>query len=109
MGVESDRTVWNARVAEANRAAVLHPQTEPDALPCLDVAGVLAFLYLEPDHRALRLSLDLDTAPEWLQRQDSTIPVRITINGVEVFADVRPEDGRFDRRRRRQAAGESGE
>jgi hypothetical protein len=69
---------------------------EPDAsdwstYPSLLVAGAQAFLYVDAGG-VLNLSLHLDTGevPGWLSRADATIPLRVTVNGEDVFADDRP-------------------
>jgi hypothetical protein len=61
--------------------------------PSITVAGAQAFLYVAGNgDGVLVLSLYLDTgeAPDWLTRADRCVPVRVTVNGDEVFTDDRP-------------------
>jgi hypothetical protein len=82
--------------AEANRAAVFHAMESPDdangGLPCVEIAGVLVFVYLDADREAVRVSVDLETADEQLVRADGTVPVRVDLGNSTVFSDpgVRP-------------------
>ncbi|MET8291501.1 hypothetical protein ABZV80_40965 [Streptomyces sp. NPDC005132] len=71
-----------------NSAARFHPMSGPDdtGLPCIEVGGVLVFAYLDPDMKAVRISVDLDTTTEQLQRSDATIPLHIQIGNSTVFS-----------------------
>jgi hypothetical protein len=80
--------------ATANSAAIFHAQVGPDdeGLPCVEIAGVLVFVYLDADREAVRVSVDLETADEQLVRADGTVPVRVDLGDSTVFSDpgVRP-------------------
>ncbi|WP_247704242.1 hypothetical protein [Streptomyces sp. RK76] len=73
--------------AEANCVAVFHPMQGPDdeGLPCIEIAGVLVFAYLDADTRAVRVSVHLDTADEQLLRADGTLPVEVEVEDTTVF------------------------
>jgi hypothetical protein len=73
--------------AEANSAAVFHAQAGPDdeGLPCIEIAGVLVFAYLDADLQTLRISVDLDTADEQLLRGDGTVPVLVNVADAEIL------------------------
>ncbi|MEU0047278.1 hypothetical protein [Streptomyces werraensis] len=76
--------------AEANSAAVFHPMTGPDdeGLPCIELAGILVFAYLDADMRAVRVSVHLDTADERLAQADGTIPLQVEIEDATVFSTL---------------------
>ncbi|WP_199550146.1 hypothetical protein [Streptomyces sp. N35] len=67
--------------ARANSAALFHPIEGPDdeGLPCIEIAGVLVFAYLDAERQAVRIDVHLDTADEQLVRADGTIPIRIEV------------------------------
>ncbi|MFF8632451.1 hypothetical protein [Streptomyces werraensis] len=73
--------------AEANSAAVFHPMEGPDdeSLPCIEIAGVLVFAYLDADTRAVRVSVHLDTTDEQLLQADGTVPVQVDVEDATVF------------------------
>ncbi|MEU1600356.1 hypothetical protein ABZ468_48315 [Streptomyces sp. NPDC005708] len=52
--------------AVVNNAAVFHAQADPDdeGLPCVAIAGVLVFAYLDASMQAVRVSIHLDAADE---------------------------------------------
>ncbi|MEV5400799.1 hypothetical protein AB0N26_32430 [Streptomyces cellulosae] len=54
--------------AKVNSAAVFHPMAGPgdEGLPCIEIAGVLVFAYLDADIQAVRVSVHLDTTDELL-------------------------------------------
>lgn len=76
--------------AEANSSALFHPQENPDdeGLPCIEIAGILVFVYLDADRGALRVSVHLDTADEQLVRADGTVPVQVEIEDATVFDNL---------------------
>lgn len=76
--------------AEANSAAVLHPMKDPadEGLPCIEIAGILVFAYLDSGKEAVRVSIHLDTADEQLVRADSTVPIQVEIEGTTVFTNL---------------------
>jgi hypothetical protein len=62
-----------------------------DSYPSIAVAGAMAFLYVDqPGVLVLSLHLDTGDVPGWLTRADGCVPVRVTVNGDEVFTDARP-------------------
>ncbi|GAA2628063.1 hypothetical protein GCM10010411_76650 [Actinomadura fulvescens] len=71
----------------ANRSAVFHPVRAEDGLPCIEVGGVLVFLYLDPDEEAVRISIHLDTVDEQLVRPDDTVPLRADCENGVIFDD----------------------
>ncbi|GJF26541.1 hypothetical protein [Streptomyces sp. HO565] len=73
--------------AEANSTAVFHPMEGPDdeSLPCIEIAGVLVFAYLDAETRAVRVSVHLDTADEQLLQADGTVPVQVDVEDATVF------------------------
>lgn len=97
---EADRTT--RRLArQANRRA---KYTRPDAdagpratsddggtvtYPLLTVAGTGVFVYVDSDG-VVTVSIDFegdDGIPDWLLRDDETVPVRVMVNGERVFDD----------------------
>lgn len=75
------------QVAEFNRAAVFHPETGEDTRPCVEVAGVLVFAYVDQSG-IVRVSVHLDTAePAVLDGRD-LVPMRVTIEDTTVFDSV---------------------
>ncbi|MGX1915968.1 hypothetical protein ACWIID_45395 [Streptomyces phaeochromogenes] len=76
--------------AEANSAAVFHPMEDPDdeGLPCIEIAGILVFAYLDSDKEAVRVSVHLDTTDEQLVRADSTVPIQVEIEDTTVFTSL---------------------
>jgi hypothetical protein len=78
--------------ADADSAAPAEPGHDDAAShPSITVAGAQTFLYVDGDG-VLVFSLHLDTGevPDWLTRADHCVPVRVTVNGDEVFTDARP-------------------
>jgi hypothetical protein len=83
---ESDRAV--------NAAAVFHPFAVHDdgtqALPAVEVAGVLVFAYVQDGQ--LRVSVDLDTAAgpggpfTVVPGREDEVPMTITVQGTPVFS-----------------------
>ncbi|MFF2386979.1 hypothetical protein [Streptomyces sp. NPDC058108] len=71
-----------------NSAARFHPASCPDSasLPCIEVGGVLVFAYLDPDAKAVQISVDLDTTAGQLRRSDATVPLLIQIGNSTVFS-----------------------
>lgn len=60
-----------------------------DDLPCIEVAGVTVFTYLDPDTGAVGVSVDLDTTEAQLVRPDGTVPLRIDVQDTVVLEDTR--------------------
>lgn len=79
--------------AQANSAAVLHAQHGPDdeGLPCIEIAGILVFAYLDTDHKAVRVSVHLDTADKQLLQHDGSVPLRIEVEDTTVLDSTRPK------------------
>jgi hypothetical protein len=77
--------------AEANSSAIFHPQESRDdeGLPCIEIAGILVFAYLDADRGAVRVSVHLDTANEQLLR-DGTVPMQVEIEDATVFDNLAP-------------------
>ncbi|MFD3504416.1 hypothetical protein [Streptomyces sp. NPDC058678] len=78
--------------AEANSSAVFHPMEGPDdeGLPCIEIAGILVFAYLDADRGAVRVSVHLDTTDEQLVRADGTVPLQVEIEDATVFDNLTP-------------------
>ncbi|MFM9707892.1 hypothetical protein [Streptomyces galilaeus] len=78
--------------AEANSAAVFHAMRGPDdeGLPCMEIAGILVFAYLDAEREAVRISVHLDTTDEQLVRADSTVPLLVEIEDATVFDNLTP-------------------
>ncbi|WP_331733120.1 hypothetical protein OHU34_43655 (plasmid) [Streptomyces sp. NBC_00080] len=78
--------------AEANSSAVFHAQEGPDdeGLPCIEIAGILVFVYLDANCGAVRVSVHLDTTAEQLVRADGTVPVQVEIEDATVFDNLTP-------------------
>ncbi|WP_369253732.1 hypothetical protein [Streptomyces sp. R35] len=74
--------------AAVNSAAVFHPMAGPDdeGLPCIEIAGVLVFAYLDADMQAVRVSVHLDTTDEPLIRSDATVPLHVEVGSSTVFS-----------------------
>ncbi|MGW6027616.1 hypothetical protein [Streptomyces sp. NPDC055099] len=85
--------LWDAKAcAEANSSAVFHPQEHPDheGLPCIELAGILVFAYLDADLRTVRISIHLDTTHEKLARTDGSVPIQVEIEDTTVFDNLTP-------------------
>ncbi|MEU6511035.1 hypothetical protein [Streptomyces sp. NPDC046942] len=76
--------------AQANSAAVFHPQEGPDdeGLPCIEIAGILVFAYLDADREAVRVSVHLDTTDQRLVRADGTVPIQVEVEDDTVFSTL---------------------
>ncbi|MER6691109.1 hypothetical protein [Streptomyces minutiscleroticus] len=72
----------------ANTTAVFHELDGPrgEGLPCLEVAGVLVFLYLDPRRKTVRVSVHLDSTAEHLVRPDGTVPLHVEVEDTVVFS-----------------------
>lgn len=68
-----------------NRAAHFLPQEDEGERPALVIAGAMIFGHVKDGE--LRVSVDLDEVNERLMRADSTVPLRVTVQGREVFRD----------------------
>ncbi|MFD0067405.1 hypothetical protein [Streptomyces sp. NPDC056690] len=79
--------------AAANSSAVFHPLENPDGegLPCIEIAGILVFAYLDADRGAVRVSVHLDTPAEQLVRADGTVPLQVEIDDTTVFDNLTPQ------------------
>lgn len=102
-GVDEDRIdfateqqAWQARADLANRAAVFHPADGPESttapgpdetpgLPCVEVAGIQCYTYLNGQTGQLKVSLHFDTAEPWLLTADGNVPVEVNVGGDTVF------------------------
>ncbi|MEU9222000.1 hypothetical protein AB0D47_36365 [Streptomyces sp. NPDC048376] len=67
--------------------ALFHPVQGPDdeGLPCIEIAGVLVFAYLDAVTRAVRVSVHLDTTDEQLLQADGAVPVQVDVEDATVF------------------------
>ena len=74
----------------ANMGARFLPQRNDDELPAIDVAGVLASVYVKDGE--LHVGIDLDTADPAIYRiyGDQQIPLHITVQGSPVFEATDP-------------------
>ncbi|MGW2563423.1 hypothetical protein ACWCXB_30210 [Streptomyces sp. NPDC001514] len=74
--------------AKVNSAAVFHPMAGPDdeGLPCIEIAGVLVFAYLDADMQAVRVSVHLDTTDELLIQPGQTMPLHVEVEDPTVFS-----------------------
>lgn len=92
-----------------NEAAVFHPFAVhgdgTQALPAVEVAGVLVFAYVEGGR--LRVSVDLDTADQpggpftAVPGREDEVPMVITVQGTPVFSAGPPSPGLGPSGRRR--------
>ncbi|MFC8350753.1 hypothetical protein [Streptomyces sp. NPDC057280] len=80
--------------ATANSTAVFHPMDGPEGegLPCIEIAGILVFAYLDADRQAVRISVDLDTTAKQLVRADGTVPILVEIGDTTVSDNVTPPE-----------------
>ncbi|MGH3737831.1 MAG: hypothetical protein ACRDT6_19800 [Micromonosporaceae bacterium] len=76
---------------EVNNAATFDPGGPESGYPSLEVAGVRVFLYLHPADGFVQVSVDLDATADWLIRDDGALPLRVSVNGADVFTDTRLE------------------
>ncbi|MEV5645899.1 hypothetical protein AB0L67_38250 [Streptomyces flaveolus] len=88
---------------------------DDESLPCIEIAGVLVFAYLDADTRAVQVSVHLDTTDEQLLQADGTVPVQVDVEDTTVFThpptpatptDWRARLGRIARRATRPNGGE---
>ncbi|MFD3843152.1 hypothetical protein ACFWWC_44100 [Streptomyces sp. NPDC058642] len=63
---------------------------EDEGLPCIEIAGVLVFAYLDADLEAVRVSVHLDTTDEQLVRPDGTVPMVVELADTTVFDNLTP-------------------
>ncbi|TDC02658.1 hypothetical protein E1091_00205 [Micromonospora fluostatini] len=77
----------------ANKAAHFWPQGDhavDGTRPAIEVAGAMVFAYVEGGE--LWVSVDLDETDSRLTREDNTVPLRVTVQGTQVFvADGLPK------------------
>ncbi|POX47716.1 hypothetical protein C3489_28985 [Streptomyces sp. Ru71] len=74
--------------AEVNSAAVFHPMAglDDEGLPCIEIAGVLVFAYLDADMQAVRVSVHLDTPDGLLVHPGQTVPLHMEVDDSTVFS-----------------------
>lgn len=72
---------------EFNRAASFLPQVDDDTKPCVVIGGAQVYAYVEPGV-GIVVSLHVDTGeiPDVLSSAEETVPVRITVNGSDVYS-----------------------
>ncbi|WP_344547388.1 hypothetical protein [Actinomadura fulvescens] len=59
--------------------------TEPGTLPCLQVAGIQVYLYLDADDHVVRVAVHLDTTDEELLASDGTVPIEVVVGDTIVM------------------------
>jgi hypothetical protein len=79
-----DKHSTRIRAVAANLAAELHPATFDIAAPSIRVAGVWVFAYIN-SAGFLQVSVHLDETEPWLVSADDTVPMRVTVQGTDVF------------------------
>lgn len=81
------------KIGKLNRAAKFLPQTDDETRPCIELAGVQVYAYLDNDG-VLRVSVDLDTADERLKDDEDCVTVRMTVQGETVYdsAAAKPDN-----------------
>ncbi|KUJ33571.1 hypothetical protein ADL25_44655 [Streptomyces sp. NRRL F-5122] len=74
--------------AQINSAALFHAPAGPDGegLPCIEIAGVLVFAYLDAGMQAVRVSVHLDTADELVIQPGQTVPLHVQVEDSTVFS-----------------------
>lgn len=72
----------NATEIVFNREAKLLPMGAGHTRPCLVVAGVQVYVYL--DGGELRVSVDYDTASPFVTDGEGNVPTRVMLGGEEV-------------------------
>jgi hypothetical protein len=73
-----------AAAAAANRAATFLPVSGWGTAPAVQVAGVMASLYVDGDG-VVQFALDLDGAADWLILPDGTVPACGRVQGAVVY------------------------
>lgn len=84
--------------ARLTAGAVWHPcdpDADPDALPCVEVAGAIVFAYVnvlcDPDSGEARLqlvvSVHLDNADALTRNEHDAIPLRLPLPGLDITTD----------------------
>ncbi|RCG21118.1 hypothetical protein DQ384_36495 [Sphaerisporangium album] len=76
------------QATNANDAVIFHPRHDGITLPCMELDGAQAYLYVDPRRGALRVSLELDGAEDWLITEDC-VPVVFAVNGATVLDTTR--------------------
>ena len=66
-----------------NRAATFTPQSDEFTVPSITVAGAMVFVYVKDGE--LVVSVDLDEASDEITTDNDTVPMRINVQGNEVF------------------------
>jgi hypothetical protein len=79
--------ITKQRAQELNRSAYLEP--DPNT-PAIVIAGVAVHTYVDPEDGQVVVSVHLDTGdvPEDLLSAEETVPLRITVNGHDVFSEL---------------------
>ncbi|MFJ5779314.1 hypothetical protein [Streptomyces sp. NPDC093094] len=91
-GPQPDSFPDEAACAEFNAAAVFHPMAGPhdEGLPCIEIAGILVFAYLDPDLHALRVSVHLDTTDHRIAPPGQTVPLHIEAEDTTLHSSTAP-------------------
>jgi len=71
--------------AAANLTARFRPGRFDNPFPAVEVAGVWMYAYID-SRGCLQVSVRLDEADEWLMTLRRTVPIRITVQGRQVYA-----------------------
>src|SRR4030081_3672890 len=88
---QDSRASRSARALEANLAAQLHPPPKSEEPAGIEIAGVLATVWLDGD--GVRMDVDLRAIESWLLGQDGTVPLRLTAGDADLFTGhLRPPD-----------------
>ncbi|MGI5185490.1 hypothetical protein ACQEVZ_55530 [Dactylosporangium sp. CA-152071] len=83
-GYRQRHTSTPIHAVAVNLAAAFHPATFDVVQPSIQVAGVWVFAFINPDG-VLQVSVHLDETELWLLSPASTVPIRVTVQGTDVF------------------------
>lgn len=77
--------------AAIHAAARFHPMTDPDhELPAIEVAGLVAFVYLDAGDRVVRVAVHLDTSDPRLLTPEGNVALEVVIGDTPVFRHPAP-------------------
>lgn len=68
-----------------NLGAEFLPQEDEDTLPCIKVAGVYVFTYVDKETGAVRVSIHLEDTDPSLIRPNQTVPLVVTCGTSTLF------------------------
>ncbi|MFE1443941.1 hypothetical protein [Streptomyces sp. NPDC058739] len=71
---------------------MFHPMAGPDdeGLPCIEIAGILVFAHLDPDLRAVRVTLHLDTPDHRLVFHGQRVPLHVEVEDTTLYSTSTP-------------------